>query len=309
MRPRHCKCTVRPLKSEPHVIRQRLHAFPFLGIYTALLFCTCVLHSRYKEAVVLFYFSNSSLVGSYAIVASRICYIYLDTMSAHEVDLLDDTRITHCYAELNGLRYHYLLGKPKGEARGTVFLIHGWPDCSMGWRNQIPMFLDLGYRCVAPDIMGFGRTTAPDSLSMYGFKRAADDIKALAEQLGCSRIILGGHDWGGAIVYRVALWYPDLITHLFSICTPYLPPRKDPFIPLETMVEKYLPQFRYQIHLASGEVEKVVNSNEKMHQFFKALFGSQGPNGERGFDVYKGLLPENLPKLGPCPLLKPKVHL
>ena len=231
----------------------------------------------------------------------------LNTMSAQEVDLLDDARMTHCYAELNGLRYHYLLGTPSNEAKGTVFLIHGWPDCSMGWRNQIPMFLDMGYRCVAPDIMGFGRTAAPDSLNMYGFKRAADDIKALADQLGCSQIILGGHDWGGAIVYRVALWYPGLISHLFSICTPYLPPRKDPFIPLETMVEKYLPQFRYQIYLASSKAEKVINSKEKMYGFFKGMFGSQGPNGERGFDVYKGILPENLPKLGPSPLLKPKV--
>ena len=249
-------------------------------------------------------------------------------MSANEIELFDDSRITHNFADLNGQRYHYLKGQPNGEAKGTVFLMHGWPDCSAGWRNQIPMFVDMGYRVIVPDvksivylvlldvlttfeIMGFGRTAAPEvppnSLSLYGFKRAADDMKTLAEQLGCSQIILGGHDWGGAIIFRVALWYPGFITHLFSICTPYSPPSKEPYVPHETLVEKRLPQFQYQLQLASGEVESIIDSKEQMHNFFKAMYGSQGPNGEKGFDVYKGLLAENLGLLGPCPLLSPKV--
>ena len=62
------------------------------------------------------------------------------------------------------------------------------------------MLLQLGYRVVCPDIMGFGRTDAPritqeSDLAYYSFKRAADDIKELARQLGCETIILGGHDW------------------------------------------------------------------------------------------------------------------
>ncbi len=71
------------------------------------------------------------------------------------------------------------------------------------------MLLDLGYRVVCPDIMGFGGTEAPrappEPIALYSFKRAADDIKELARQLGISKVIVGGHDWGGAIVYRVAL--------------------------------------------------------------------------------------------------------
>lgn len=62
------------------------------------------------------------------------------------------------------------------------------------------MLLELGYRVVCPDIMGFGRTEAPQinqasDLAYYSFKRAADDIKELASQLGCETIVLGGHDW------------------------------------------------------------------------------------------------------------------
>lgn len=76
----------------------------------------------------------------------------------------------------------------------------GWPDLSIGWRNQIPLLLGMGYRVVCPDIMGFGRTDAPQinqasDMAYYSFKRAADDIKELARQLDCETIVLGGHDW------------------------------------------------------------------------------------------------------------------
>lgn len=90
----------------------------------------------------------------------------------------------------------------------------------MGWRYQIPMLLELGFRVVAPDSVGYGKTVdqyffiiplpffehfvisrqdAPQfsehTASEYTYKTAADDVKALAEQLGASQIILGGHDW------------------------------------------------------------------------------------------------------------------
>ena len=229
-------------------------------------------------------------------------------MATNEVDLVEG-HSQHCFADVNGVKYHYLLGTPQGEAKGTVFLIHGWPDCSMGWRNQIPLFVSMGYRVVVPDMMGYGRTGAPEPLELYSMKRAADDVKELAKQLGCSQIILGGHDWGGAIVYRVVLWHPELVSHLFSICTPYLPPDKGSFMPLKVMVRKVLPQFQYQIQLASGEVEKIINNHDTMRNFFKAMYGGRGPNGEKGFNVYKGVIEEDLSKMGDPPLLGPKVVL
>lgn len=90
---------------------------------------------------------------------------------------------------------------PFNEARLTAeSYSSGWPDLSIGWRYQIPVLLELGYRVVVPDILGFGRSDAPQinqpsDMAYYGFKRAADDIKELARQLGSETIILGGHDW------------------------------------------------------------------------------------------------------------------
>lgn len=72
------------------------------------------------------------------------------------------------------------------------------------------MLVEIGYKVVCPDIMGFGRTDAPQikqasDMAYYSFKRAADDIKELARQLGSETIILGGHDWVSALL-STALW-------------------------------------------------------------------------------------------------------
>ncbi|MCJ1478183.1 hypothetical protein MMC13_006859 [Lambiella insularis] len=224
-------------------------------------------------------------------------------MALDKIDTSNDPRIEHRTAELNGRTYHYLLGEPQQEASNTVFLIHGWPDLSLGWRYQIPMFLGMGFRVVAPDMMGYGRTVAPlEPLSDYGFKRASDDIKELARQLGVSNIILGGHDWGGAIVYRVALWHPELISSLFSICTPFMAPSKR-YVTLQDAVRTVLPNFGYQLQLGSGEVEKVLDTKQQIRLFLNALYGGRGPNGEVGFSPETGIIFENLSKLGPSPLL------
>ena len=111
---------------------------------------------------------------------------------------------------------------------------------------------------------------------------------------------------GGAVVYRIALWYPTLVTHLFSVCTPYWPPSKQ-YISLEDLVKTVLPNFGYQLQLGSGVVEKAISTKEEIRQFLNSLYGGRGAQGEVGFDVVQGANFENLPKLDPTPLLSPKV--
>ncbi|KAL6150829.1 hypothetical protein ACJBU6_11095 [Exserohilum turcicum] len=180
----------------------------------------------------------------------------------------------------------------------------------MGWRYQIPMLLELGMRVVAPNMMGYAGTDAPpvppNPISMYGMKRASDDIAALAKEVGAPKIILGGHDWGGMVVWRATAWYPDLVSHVFAICTPYMPP-SDSYFSLEDLVKGPLPQFGYQIHLASGDVETFIKDENSIRQFFKAMYGGRGPNGEILFDPHKGLIAEHLDKIGDNKLLNGKM--
>lgn len=218
-----------------------------------------------------------------------------------------DPRIRHQHILLNGINYHYLLAQPSSPPRATIFLIHGWPDFSHGWRYQIPLLLSLNLRVVVPDMMGYNLTAAPESLDYYTFKRAADDMAALAAHLNCPRIILLGHDWGGAVVYRIALWHPGLIAAVISICTPYWQPSRE-YVPLEQLVETVLPNFAYQITLASGIVEEKVKEMgpQGIRLFLNALYGGKGPNNEVGFVAEEGLLFDNWPLLGPTRLLEPE---
>ena len=104
------------------------------------------------------------------------------------------------------------------------------------------------------------------------------------------------------------MWYPDFVSHLFSVCTPFFSVSKE-YVPLEKLVDTVLPNFRYQLQLGSGDVEKAVTSKEQIRQFLGGMYGAQGPDGELGFSTERGLLLDNLPKLGAPPLLNERVRM
>lgn len=214
---------------------------------------------------------------------------------------------THQTTTLNGTIYHYLLSLPTAQdpstppkITGTIFLLHGWPDLSLGWRNQIRTLLSLDFRIICPDMIGYGRTSAPSSLSKYSFKTAADDLAVLARELGYGGeekegegggegggVVVGGHDWGGMIAHRFALHYPEIVKAVFTVCTPYRPPSRN-YIPLEEVVEQ-VPNFRYQAHLAGEEVEKEVRTKKDIKKFLNALYGGRTEEGGAGFSVKHGV--------------------
>ena len=123
----------------------------------------------------------------------------------------------------------------------------------------------------------------PATLHEYGFKKHADASTAIAKQIGASRIILGGHDWGGIVVYRVAQWCPDLVSHVFSVCTPYWGPT-DQYIPTEVLANGPLPQFGYQLQLSSKDhvVENAVQTSEQIRKFLLGMYGGK-PQSKKPF--------------------------
>ncbi|TQS33045.1 hypothetical protein Golomagni_06626, partial [Golovinomyces magnicellulatus] len=90
---------------------------------------------------------------------------------------------------------------------------------------------------------------------------------------------------------------------VFSICTPFAAPSKT-FTRLEDAVASgVLKNFSYQLQLKGPDVEKNLQSAEKIRQFLNSAYGGQGPNGELGFTVSKGVVFDVLDKIGPTPLL------
>ena len=86
----------------------------------------------------------------------------------------DDSRVQYQTANLNGINYSYILAEPKGKVLNTIFLVHGWPDISFGWRYQIPHLVSLGLRVVALDMMGYAGTDAPESPTWRSRRTAAN---------------------------------------------------------------------------------------------------------------------------------------
>ena len=213
-----------------------------------------------------------------------------------------DPRVSLRSAHLNGRAYGYIYmprvaGTPN---HGTIILIHGFPDLSFGWRHQIPFLASLGLDVIAPDCMGYGRTDAPVyGIKDYTYRRIADDMETLCKQLGISEVILGGHDWGGAITYRIALLKPRLVKSIFVVCVPYTPPNPV-YVPLAQQVATKLPNFGYQLVFASGKIEEQCNSPIGIRQFLMNMFGSRTRKGEFAFTAEGGPVLEKQKEIEKC---------
>jgi len=112
------------------------------------------------------------------------------------------------YAEIDGLRLARL---DEGEGDPVVFF-HGEPTWSYLWRKVIPPVLAAGYRCIAPDYAGFGRSDKPTDLEWYSYDRHTELMAALLDELGVRDATAVCHDWGGPIGLRLAAERPDIFS-------------------------------------------------------------------------------------------------
>ena len=110
------------------------------------------------------------------------------------------------YAEVLGSKLHYIEAGP-AEAQ-TVLFLHGNPTSSYLWRNVIPHVATRA-RCIAPDLIGFGRSDRP--AIAYRFEDHVRYIDAFIESLGVKRLTLVIHDWGSAIGLNWARRHPDRV--------------------------------------------------------------------------------------------------
>lgn len=96
----------------------------------------------------------------------------------------------------------------------AVLLLHGFPDSHRVWRHQMQPLADAGYRVIAPDLRGYGRTEAPGDVGAYSVRHLRDDIIALLDALDIDKILLVGHDWGAVIAWQVCMHAPGRVERL-----------------------------------------------------------------------------------------------
>jgi pimeloyl-ACP methyl ester carboxylesterase len=122
-------------------------------------------------------------------------------------------------AKTNGINMHYL---EAGEGP-LVLLLHGFPELSFSWRHQISALADAGYRVVAPDQRGYGRTDRPENPQEYTLCHLAGDVVGLVQALGERQAAVIGHDWGAPVAWTSALLRPDIFGAVGLLSVPYKP--------------------------------------------------------------------------------------
>ena len=111
-----------------------------------------------------------------------------------------------------------------GPADGPLmFFLHGWPELGIIWRPQLEYFARAGYRCIAPDMRGYGGSSVPYETSAYAVRELVADMTELHDALGGAPAIWVGHDWGSPVTWGVAAHHAERCRGVASLCVPYQP--------------------------------------------------------------------------------------
>ncbi|HTQ77562.1 MAG TPA: haloalkane dehalogenase [Burkholderiales bacterium] len=120
------------------------------------------------------------------------------------------------YLEWRGLRAHYV---DEGAGKRVLLCLHGEPTWSYLYRKMIPPFLAAGYRVVAPDFIGFGRSDKPVEEAIYTFDFHREMLLLFIQELELSRITLAVQDWGGLLGLTLPMEMPDRFERLLVMNT------------------------------------------------------------------------------------------
>ena len=102
-----------------------------------------------------------------------------------------------------------------------VLFTHGWPELSLSWRHQLPFFGELGFRAVAPDMRGYGRSSVYQQHEEYRLELVVQDMLDLIDHLGVERALMVGHDWGAPVAWSMARHHPGRCHGVANLCVPY----------------------------------------------------------------------------------------
>lgn len=179
------------------------------------------------------------------------------------------------YREIDGLRLAYL---DEGEGSPVVFF-HGEPTWSFLWRKVIPPVREAGYRCIAPDYAGFGRSDKPTDLDWYTYDRHFELMARLLEELDVRDATAVVHDWGGPIGLRLAVEHPQRFSRLVIMDT-------GPFTGQQRMSDNWL-RFR-----------DFVRRNEDLPVGFLVRGGCARDPGDEAIAAYEAPYPNPESKAG-----------
>lgn len=114
-----------------------------------------------------------------------------------------------------------------------VVLCHGFPELAYSWRHQIPALTAAGYRVLAPDMRGFGESSAPTEIAAYDVVTLCGDMTGLLDAFDEEAAIFVGHDWGANVVWQLAVLAPERVRAVAGMSVPFVP--RAPAAPIPIM--------------------------------------------------------------------------
>lgn len=189
--------------------------------------------------------------------------------------------VTHRMIETNGIRLHVA---EQGEGP-LVILCHGFPECWYSWRHQLPALAKAGFRAVARDLRGYGRSDRPEAVEQYTIFHDIGDIVGLIDALGAKQAVIAGHDIGAPIAWQAALLRPDRFRAVIALGVPFRPRAFGGSVPPTTLMPRNENAVFYQLFLQTPEAEAALGRDLRrtFRSQFYALSGDKPPSEGGGF--------------------------
>ena len=173
------------------------------------------------------------------------------------------------------------------ETATPIIFVHGWPELSISWRHQLPVMAGLGFRAIAPDMRGYGRSGVYARHEDYAQEQIVGDMIELLDHLGAEKAIFVGHDWGAPVVWSLAQQHADRCHGVANLCVPYFPTgfAPDNIIPLADRTiypEAQFPaaQWDYMRFYEESFDAARAGFEGNIRATVKALFRAGGPEGK-----------------------------
>ena len=191
-----------------------------------------------------------------------------------------------------------------------VVLCHGFPEGWYSWRHQLAALAEAGFRAIAPDMRGYGKSDQPAAIDQYTIFHLIGDLVGLLDSLDAPSAVIVGHDWGATIAWQAARLRPDRFRAAAILSVPFWP--RPPARPTSLMPQTADAQF-YQLYFQKPGVAEAEFERDPHLTLRAMLYGGSGEGtmairartASSGKSAGVGMVPRNggwLPAAGTVPL-------
>ncbi|KAH7074937.1 Alpha/Beta hydrolase protein [Paraphoma chrysanthemicola] len=198
----------------------------------------------------------------------------MESLAAHDITLS------------NGETTRYYEGGSKNGV--PLIFMHGWPGIAETWKHQLAYFsAQSKYRVIAPDVRGYGDSTAPKNKRAYSTKALSNEYLEFAKRLGIKKAIWVAHDWGCSVTHPLAAHHPELFIAMASLTVPYHTVERG-LNYIKTLINRDLypednyewGQWDYQRYYETNTEESIKSFESDIEKVTKAIFVPRDPDNK-----------------------------